>query len=198
MLLENRRRNQRSLRPAGSQLAVVIGAGNLMRGAKLRSARDGPHHRRPHGHAGDGDQLAGPPGCASNASGFSTRVMSAIAMQAVCEPYIRRRAIRHLEKGRVIIFAAGTGNPYLHHRHRRQPARDGNRRRTVSLKRVILSMGSTIAIRCWTRDAKRFDRLTYLDVLKRSLKVDGFDRDFHVHGPYVCRCWFSICSKPVI
>ena len=45
--------------------------------------------------------------------GVATRVLSAIEMQAVCEPYIRRRAVRHLEKGRVIIFAAGTGNPYF-------------------------------------------------------------------------------------
>ena len=46
-------------------------------------------------------------------AGVTTRVLSAIAMQAVCEPYIRRRAVRHLEKGRVVIFAAGTGNPYF-------------------------------------------------------------------------------------
>src|SRR6266436_4252241 len=46
-------------------------------------------------------------------AGVATRVLSAIAMQAVCEPYIRRRAVRHLEKGRVVIFAAGTGNPYF-------------------------------------------------------------------------------------
>jgi len=62
--------------------------------------------------AGDGHQRAGPPD-ALEKSGLQTRVLSAIEMRAVAEPYIRRRAIRHLEKGRVVIFAAGTGNPFF-------------------------------------------------------------------------------------
>jgi Uridylate kinase len=49
--------------------------------------------------------------------GTDTRVLSAIPMTTVCEPYVRRRAVRHMEKGRVVIFAAGTGNPFFHHRH---------------------------------------------------------------------------------
>ena len=55
--------------------------------------------------------------------GIDTRVMTAIRMEEMAEPYIRRRAIRHLEKGRIVIFAAGTGNPVLLHRHRRGAAR---------------------------------------------------------------------------
>ena len=58
--------------------------------------------------------------------GVPTRVLTAIEMRAVAEPFIRRRAVRHLEKGRVVVFAAGTGNPVLHHRHRRRAARDGD------------------------------------------------------------------------
>ena len=54
--------------------------------------------------------------------GQPTRVQTAIGMSQIAEPYIRLRAIRHLEKGRVVVFAAGTGNPVLHHRHRRRPA----------------------------------------------------------------------------
>ena len=61
--------------------------------------------------------------------GVYTRVMSAIEMARVCEPYIRRRAVRHLEKGRIVVLAAGTGQPVLHDRHRRRPARDRGRRR---------------------------------------------------------------------
>ena len=61
--------------------------------------------------------------------GQPTRVLSAISMAEVAEPYIRRRAIRHLEKGRVVIFAAGHGQPVLHHRHLRRPARRGDRGR---------------------------------------------------------------------
>ena len=61
--------------------------------------------------------------------GVVTRVRPAIEMRAVAEPFIRRRAIRHLEKGRVVIFAAGTGNPYFTHRHRRRAPRHGDPRR---------------------------------------------------------------------
>ena len=61
--------------------------------------------------------------------GRPTRVMSAIGMDQVAEPYIRRRAVRHLEKGRVVIFAAGMGNPVLHDRHPGRPARRRDRGR---------------------------------------------------------------------
>ncbi len=64
--------------------------------------------------------------------GVATRVQSAITMSQVAEPFIRRRAVRHLEKGRVVIFGGGTGNPYFLHRHRRRPARQRNRRRSHS------------------------------------------------------------------
>ena len=72
----------------------------------------GAGQRRLHGHAGHGDER---PGHAERAGEDrrETRVQSAIPMDAVCEPYIRRRALRHLEKGRVVIFAAGTGNPFF-------------------------------------------------------------------------------------
>ena len=75
--------------------------------------RHGPRHRRPHGHAGHRHQRASPCRTPSSAPGVFTRVLSAIEMREVAEPFIRRRAIRHLEKGRVVIFAAGTGNPYF-------------------------------------------------------------------------------------
>ncbi len=57
-----------------------------------------------------------------------TRVQSAIEMQQIAEPYIRRRAVRHLEKGRVVIFSAGTGNPYFHNRHGCQSQSNGDQR----------------------------------------------------------------------
>ena len=98
-----------------------------------------------------------------------TRVQSAIPMSSVCEPYIRRRAERHMEKGRVVIFAAGTGNPVLHHRYRRRAARrrDGLRRAAEGhpggrgLFRRSAQGGQCRALR----------RLTYLDVLARDLAV---------------------------
>ena len=74
--------------------------------------RHGPRLGRPHGHAGHRHQRARAAGCAGEAEGLYPR-HSAIEMNQVAEPFIRRRAIRHLEKGRVVIFAGGTGNPYF-------------------------------------------------------------------------------------
>jgi uridylate kinase len=99
----------------------------------------------------------------------ATRVQSAISMQSVCEPYIRRRAVRHLEKGRVVIFAAGTGNPFF----------------TTDTAAALRAseMGCDALLKATKVDgvydadphrfpgAKRFDRLTYHDVLARDLQV---------------------------
>ena len=102
----------RDVAQRGVQLAVVIGAGNIFRGI---AASAGGMDRA------TGDYM-GMLGTAINAlalqdaiekAGVATRVLSAIEMRAVAEPYIRRRAIRHLEKGRVVVFAAGTGNPFF-------------------------------------------------------------------------------------
>jgi uridylate kinase len=101
--------------------------------------------------------------------GVPTRVLSAIEMQQVAEPYIRRRATRHLEKGRVVIFAAGTGNPFF------------TTDTAASLR--AMEIGAEVIFKA-TRvdgiydadpekhpDARRFDELTYIDVLNRGLQV---------------------------
>ena len=97
---------------AGTQVGMVIGGGNLFRGVSLASAGM---------HRATADQM-GMLATVMNAlsmqdalerEGVGTRVMSALEMPEVCEGYVRRRAIRHLEKGRVVIFAAGTGNPFF-------------------------------------------------------------------------------------
>src|SRR5438132_2739823 len=96
----------------GVQLAIVIGGGNILRGSE---SEERGMDRSTADHMG---MLA----TVINALALQqalerirvpTRVLSAIAVQAVCEPYIRRRAVRHLEKGRIVLFAAGTGNPYF-------------------------------------------------------------------------------------
>ncbi|QIK37307.1 UMP kinase [Caldichromatium japonicum] len=109
-ILERLAAEVRGLARAGTQVALVIGGGNLFRGAGLAA------------HGMDrivGDQM-GMLATVMNAlamqdaldrQGLAARVMSAIAIEQVCEPYERRRAIRHLEAGRIVIFAAGTGNP---------------------------------------------------------------------------------------
>ena len=109
---ETWRREVADVAAAGVEVGVVVGGGNIFRGVAAAAQKHGPRHRRPHGHAGHGDQFTGPED-ALEQMGIPTRVMSAIEMHQVAEPYIRRRAIRHLEKGRIVIFAAGTSNPYF-------------------------------------------------------------------------------------
>jgi uridylate kinase len=101
--------------------------------------------------------------------GLYTRVMSAIEMARVCEPYIRRRAVRHLEKGRIVVLAAGTGNPYF--------TTD-----TAAALRAI-EIGADVILKATKvdgvytgdpvhdPDAVRFERISYLDILNRGLKV---------------------------
>jgi uridylate kinase len=101
--------------------------------------------------------------------GVYTRVMSAIEMQAVAEPYIRRRAIRHIEKGRVVIFAAGTGNPYF------------TTDTTAALR--ALEIGAQLIMKATkvdgvydsdpveNEDAVKYDEVSYIEVLNRGLKV---------------------------
>jgi uridylate kinase len=101
--------------------------------------------------------------------GVDTRVQSAIPMQTVCEPYIRRRAQRHLEKGRVVIFAAGTGNPFF-------TTDTAAALRAAEMGCDALLKGTSVD-GVYTADpkrdpaAKRYDRLSYLDVLSQDLRV---------------------------
>jgi len=101
--------------------------------------------------------------------GVQTRVLSAISMQSVCEPYIRRRAIRHMEKGRVIICAAGTGNPFF--------TTDTAAALRASEMECDALLKATKVDGVYSADpkrhtgAERFERLTYLEVLSRDLQV---------------------------
>ncbi|MGH7918225.1 MAG: uridine monophosphate kinase, partial [Candidatus Binataceae bacterium] len=103
-------------------------------------------------------------------AGVATRVLSAIEMQALCEPYIRRRAVRHLEKGRVVIFAAGTGNPYF-------TTDTAASLRAMEIGAEVILKASHHVDGIYDRDplrepgALRFERLTYLQVLQRNLRV---------------------------
>ena len=101
--------------------------------------------------------------------GIPTRVLSAIPMATVCEPYIRRRAIRHLEKGRVVIFAAGTGNPFF--TTDTAAALRASEMGCDALLKGTKVDGVYSADPKKDRDAKRYDKLSYLDVLSQDLKV---------------------------
>src|SRR5207237_703439 len=104
--------------------------------------------------------------------GVVTRVVTAIEMRAVAEPFIRRRAIRHLEKGRVVVFAAGTGNPYF-------STDTAASLRAMEIKADVILKATKVdgvydADPVLVKDAKMFDQISYLDVIKRGLKVmDG-------------------------
>jgi uridylate kinase len=151
------------------QVSIVIGGGNILRGSDYQTR--GMDRTT-------ADQM-GMLATVINALalqnaleqvGVPTRVLSAIQMQAVCEPYIRRRAIRHLEKGRVVIFAAGTGNPYF-------TTDTAASLRAMETGAEVILKASHHVDGVYDRDpltdpdAKRFDRLSYLEVLQRSLKV---------------------------
>ena len=136
---------------------------------RLRGARDGSLDRRSDGHARDVINALALQNALEH-SGVVTRVLSAIEMQALCEPYIRRRAVRHLEKGRVVIFAAGTGNPYF-------TTDTAASLRAMEIGAEVILKASHTVDGVYDRDpvrepgAKRFDRLTYIEVLQKNLKV---------------------------
>jgi uridylate kinase len=102
--------------------------------------------------------------------GVVTRTQSAIAIQAIAEPYIRRRAIRHLEKGRLVIFASGTGNPYM-------TTDTAAALRAIEIGADVLLMAKNNVDGVYDSDplvnagAKRFDQLSYIDALKMRLEV---------------------------
>lgn len=152
----------------GIQVAIVIGGGNIFRG--LKAASEGMD-RATADYMGmlatmlNGLALQD----ALENAGVHTRVLTAIEMQELAEPYIRRRAIRHLEKGRVVIFVCGTGNPYF------TTDTAAALRATEIEADVILKATKVDGV--YSKDpvkykgAKKFSELDYMEVLKRKLKV---------------------------
>lgn len=152
----------------GVQVSLVIGGGNIFRG--VEAASQGLER-------GTADYM-GMLATVINAlavqgllerNGVHTRVQSAIPMSTVCEPYIRRRAIRHMEKGRVVIFAAGTGSPYF-------TTDTAAALRAVEMECDALFKGTQVdgvysADPHKVSDAIRYESLTYHDVLAQDLKV---------------------------
>ena len=152
----------------GVQLGIVIGGGNIYRG--LSASSQGIHRAT-------GDQM-GMLATVINSlalqnaiekKGIITRLMSAIEMEAIAEPYIRRRAIRHLEKGRVVIFGGGTGHPYF------------STDTAASLRAV--EIGADVIVK-GTRvdgvydsdpeknpDALKFESISYINILKKNLRI---------------------------
>ena len=153
----------------GVQLAIVIGGGNIWRG---ETAEKWGMERATADYAGMLATIINALALqvALEDQGIDTRTQSALQMQAVAEPYIRRRAIRHLEKGRVVIFAAGTGNPYM-------STDTASALRAVEIKAEVLLMAKFKVDGVYDSDprenpsASRFDNLDYSDILNRKLAV---------------------------
>lgn len=158
----------KKIHDAGVELGIVIGGGNIYRG--LSAASQGIHRAT-------GDQMGMLATMINSLAlqnaiekkGIFTRLMSALKMEQIAEPYIRRRAIRHLEKGRVIIFGAGTGHPYF------------STDTAASLRAV--EIGADIIVKGTRVDgvydsdpeknsnAVKFDTISYIDILKKNLRV---------------------------
>ncbi|MDO8962970.1 MAG: UMP kinase [Coriobacteriia bacterium] len=168
VILDDLAKQIRTARDHGVEIAIVVGGGNIFRG--IAGSAKGMDRAQA--------DYMGMLATVMNAlaiqdslekAGVFTRVMSAIDMQSVAEPYIRRRAIRHLEKGRTVIFAAGTGNPYF------------TTDTTAALRALEIDaeciMKATKVDGVYdddpetNPDAVRFEELDYMEVLKRGLKV---------------------------
>ncbi len=152
----------------GVQVCLVIGGGNIFRG--IAGAAAGMD-RAQADYMGMLATVMNALGMQSalEKMGVPTRVQSAISMESVCEPYIRRRAERHMEKGRVVIFAAGTGNPFF-------TTDTAAALRATEMKCDAMLKGTQVdgvysADPRKVSDAKRYEELTYLDVLARDLNV---------------------------
>ncbi|MEL6208788.1 MAG: UMP kinase [Pseudomonadota bacterium] len=152
----------------GFEICLVIGGGNIFRG--LSGAAQGME-RAQADYMGMLATVMNALGMQSalEAQGVDTRVLSAIPMDTVCEPYIRRRAVRHLEKGRVVIFAAGTGNPYF-------TTDTAATLRAMEMHCDAIFKGTGVdgvydSDPKLNPEAERFERISFDDVLTRNLKV---------------------------
>lgn len=158
----------KEVKTLGVELAIVIGGGNIFRGVAASSKgmdRVSADYMGMLATVLNGIALQD----ALEKVGVQTRVQTAIEMRELAEPYIRRKAIRHLEKGRVVIFAGGTGNPYF------------TTDTTASLR--AMEIGAEVILKATKVDgiynkdplldkgAKKYNELTYLDVLKKQLKI---------------------------
>jgi uridylate kinase len=158
----------KSIHSLGVEVAAVVGGGNIFRGVSDNAQgmdRVSADHMGMLATVINGLAVQD----ALERAGVFTRVLSAIEMREVAEPFIRRRAIRHMEKGRVAIFAGGIGNPYF-------STDTAAALRAMEVKADIILKGTKVdgiydADPMKNPKARRFDRLRYMDVLKKGLKV---------------------------
>ena len=152
----------------GVQVAIVIGGGNIYRGLQASSTgidRVQGDYMGMLATVINGMALQD----VMESHGLTTRLMSAIDMKQICEPYIRRRAVRHLEKGRIVIFAAGTGNPYF-------TTDTAATLRAIEIEADVIIKGTRVdgiytADPEKHKDAVRYDKITFDEVYAKGLNV---------------------------
>jgi uridylate kinase len=150
------------------QVAIVIGGGNIFRGIQ---AAEGGMDRVQGDYMGMLATVINSMALQAALEGLKvfTRLQSAIKMEAICEPFIRRRAVRHLEKNRVVIFGAGTGNPYF-------TTDTAASLRAIEIEADVILKGTRVdgiytADPEKVKDATKFDRLTFTEAYDKNLKV---------------------------
>jgi uridylate kinase len=159
----------REVQSLGTQMAVVVGGGNIFRGTEASAAG---MDRATADYAGMLATIINALALqdALEKAGLAVRTQTAITVQQVAEPYIRRRAIRHLEKGRIVLFAAGTGNPYM-------TTDTAAALRAIEIGAQVLLMSKNRVEGVYEADprkqpgARRFDFLSYLEAINRRLEV---------------------------
>lgn len=155
----------KELTEMGIEVAIVVGGGNFWRGAKVKMDRTTSDYMGMLATAMNGLALQS----ALEEKGVYTRLQTAIEMREIAEPYIKRRATRHLEKGRVVIFGCGTGNPYF-------TTDTAAALRAAEIGAEVILVGKTIdgvysADPKQDKNAVKYDQISYLDILSKDLKV---------------------------
>ncbi len=166
--LEEYTKEIRSIYDAGVQIAIVIGGGNIFRGVQ---AEQGGMERTQGDYMGMLATMINAMAlqAALEKEGIYTRLQSAIEMKEIAEPFIKRRAVRHLEKGRVVIFGAGTGNPFF-------TTDTAASLRAIEVEADVILKGTRVD-GIYTADpekdpeAKKFERITFSEVYEKGLNV---------------------------
>ncbi|MCG3155972.1 MAG: Uridylate kinase [bacterium] len=158
----------KAVQALGVEIAIVVGGGNIFRGLSTRARGMDRVQADNMGMLATVINGLALQDCLERVGVF-TRVQTAIRMEQIAEPFIRRRAIRHLEKGRVVIFAAGTGNPYF-------TTDTAASLRAIEIQADAILKGTKVdgvydSDPLVNRQARKFDQLSYIEIVKRGLKV---------------------------
>lgn len=159
----------KKVKETGVELAIVVGGGNFIRGREIQEMGMNRAQADYMGMLGTVINALAVQNALEN-EGVDTRVQTAVEMQKVAEPYILRRALRHLDKGRVVIFGAGTGSPYFS-----TDTTAALRASEIGADVILMAKNGVDGVYDsdpkTNPDAKRFDHLTYMDLLNKDLKV---------------------------